>query len=140
MDQIIPKKIALFINNKTVPHPEYQPVEIHQIQFIESGSVDDLFCNCLEYFSNPEQLLIDIVKKIKYGGILTIEGIEIYDVVRDILVGIIQPVDINSWLYNGRQSTVSSIQICGFFKQAGFTVLNKDVDNKHYLVRAQRNA
>lgn len=139
MDQVIPKKIALFINGKTEPHPEYQPIEINQIQFIEAGSVDCLFCNCLNYFANPEQILIELMKRIKYGGEITVEGDEIYEVVRDILVGAIEITDINTYLYEGKNSASSGVYMGQLLKDNGFSILEKDIDNRRFMVKGKRN-
>lgn len=139
MDNGLQKKIAIFINEKTEPHPEYQPIEIHQLQFIEGGSIDQLFCNCLNYFTNPKDILVEIAKRVKYNGEIIIEGDEIYDIVRNISIGEIDINNVNDYLYNGRQSVISSIQVTDILRKNRFFILEQEIDNLRFMVKATRN-
>jgi hypothetical protein len=139
MQNQIYKKLAIYLEGKTVPHPEYAPLKLQDLNEIEDYSIDDIYCNCLEYVTNPIGLLNDLTKKISGNGQLTVEAYEIFLIARNIAVGIINISDINNLLYMGKISCVNMIQISELLVDNGFEILDRDIDSMKFVIISKRN-
>lgn len=137
--QNISTAISVFLEEKTIPHPEYQPIKLQDLKSVPDYFIKILHVNCLEYVNNPLALLENLCQKLANGGQIIIEGSEIYSICRNITVGIISLADVNTILYNGKVSACSIVIIDQFLSENGFKIMDRNIDNQRFMISGAKS-
>jgi len=132
----------------TLSSPENEnQIHIEQLSNILDGSCDTLeLMAILDYYPNRnrQEIFNTAISKIKYGGTISLSGLDIIEVARQIYTGNIQEQEASNILYkegsnNRRCSSSSLMEVINILQASNFTILVKDIDSNAYSVQARRN-
>ena len=108
------------------------------------SSLEDSSCeeievgDCLDYKLSRDEFLKNIVKKLRYGGILRINGIDLDEVIYQHSVGDISFIQMQRFLYGGRMNTDFLGGVFNKLKSLGLTVTNSNLNGSQYFIAAER--
>ena len=116
-------------------------IPINEIDRLENSSCISIhIADCMDYVPLEERiaLLEKSCGKLRFGGELTLSGISVRDVARDIyhMVGTME--QINTALYGGRLSTDLIDNTLKALRDLNFDILNCKIDGHYYSIKAQR--
>ena len=126
-------KISLYIDGQTNPVPGYEPVEISKLEDIVRSSCDSIILDeTLAYLTT--EFIPAILSRVRLNGSIIINGTDINEVARGIMVRLIDSQKLNSLLGAGRQLLFSADDIEALLKNNGFKIINKRVNHYKYSV------
>jgi len=120
-------------------------IHVSQIASITNGSCDNLNLRAsMDYTPHREALLSAAIGKVKYGGTITISGLDAFEVSRQIYVGKLNGQQASEILYkniNGhtRSSCGHILDTIDKLQQHNFTILIKELQDYAYSIQARRN-
>lgn len=114
-------------------------VSLKDCNNIDPSSCTDLFVgDCLDFVDERQKLFEIILSKIRYGGQITITGLDLVDVGRGLFLGQITPVEANNILYKGRVSGDTMRGIIEALQHYKFEIVQQRCHNLYYTVTAVR--
>lgn len=110
------------------------------IKDIIDGSIDQITLGMtLDHVENRNNLLSDVIQKLRYGGTLELTGVDIYDVARGLYICDLTLDDANDILYNGRQSCDTLQNIVHTLEELQLQINLKRIHKYVYYIKATRN-
>ena len=80
----------------------------------------------------------ELVKKIRYGGSITISGSDIYEISRAVMGKNLGLEEAGSLLYDGRYSISNVFDMSARIQSLGLKLVHKRVNNFKYTIIAER--
>ncbi len=133
------KKIHIVFNQEQVTKDH---IHYSQLDMVSDASCDHISVGvCLDYLPVQYriQVLQKILSKLRYEGIIEVEGTDIIEVSRLIYYGGLVSEDMCSTLYNGKQSIDSINNFVNLLEQLGLYIITKQIDGLSYYIKAKRN-
>jgi hypothetical protein len=129
--------IYLHDSNSVIPIPEeYQGVtmNISSLVDIPEASCSELY---VEGTFFNEKTLIDIIKKIRIAGKITITGPDIIEISRSILCGYLTEKDVRNLISPG-EVLYSCLEIISALERGGLEIISKRINHNRFAVIAER--
>ena len=131
------------IYNKNQKQEKDSYVEIH---YSDINRLDDAIAteikiiDTIDYIENPELLINDIIKKMRYGCLLTILATDVLCIADKILCGNSNINEIRLSLYYGKKSISHYEHIKNILEQQGLIIdlINLDKQTNKYLILARK--
>lgn len=128
-------KTIIVTHNK----PKEGEINPQDIENIIDGSIDVIGLGpTLDYVEKRDQLLTDIVKKLRYNGTIELVGSDVFDIARGLYVCELNLDDAHNFLYNGRQSCDTLQNVVNTLEELGLKVNIKRIHKFTYYVKATR--
>jgi hypothetical protein len=105
------------------------------------GSLENLnLGHVIDTVPYPERdnVLRGLINKLRYGGTISIEGVDLEEINRAMYQGYLEVNDANGLLYNQRRSASSMNEVISLFHSLNLKVIHKRCNNYLYYVKAQR--
>jgi hypothetical protein len=110
--------------NKT----EFGHITIDELMALPAASVQDIECqDVLDYL--PEDALIKVLSRIKHGGSILIDGVDLVEVNRGIITRSLELGAASQLLYSGRLRTLTIQTVLNVLTQSKFTIILKKCNN-----------
>lgn len=117
--------------------PDYTNKSTREFRELENSVCTDIMIDgTLEYLNNDYFPLV--LKKLRYGGKVTIIGSELNSVIRAYELGNIQLEQFNGFIAGGRIQTMPVSLLLEKIKAAGLNVMTVSLQNLKYYVTAER--
>ena len=117
----------------------YESIDLSEIGEINNSSCDEVFVgDCLDFIEQRTDFGTELIKKIAYGGTITIVGVDVFEMSRAVEVRQIDLPAINAILYNHRCSISSVGNVVSWVRQLGLNVISQRVSDFKYTVIAKR--
>lgn len=116
-------------------------IPINEIDRLENSSCVSIhLADCMDYVPLEERtkLLEKVCGKLRFGGQLTVSGVSIRSVARDIHYMVSTMEQLNATLYGGRLSTDLMDNTLRALREFDFDVVNCKIDGHYYSIKAQR--
>ena len=131
------KKAYIHDTTNQIPIPE----EFNQCA-IDFSMVNDIpDASCLEMFVSAtmfdEQQLLNILKKIRRSGKITITGPDLYEISRNVLIAYLSEKDVRS-LIKPQEKLYTCIELGFLLEQYKFKVTQKRVNHNRFYITAER--
>lgn len=118
---------------------DFIPQTLDNIQKIEDSICTELYVgNILDYYANRQDLLVMLIKKVRYNGIIIINGDDLYDIVQKFYLGKITNEQANAMFFSGKQSLDTPEHLSKLIKMYGYTVDIINIENGKYSIQARR--
>lgn len=118
---------------------EDNQISINQLDEITNASIDDIrLGNTLDYVSNRNDALRDVLSKLRYGGSIEILGVDIYDVGRGLAFCGLDLQEANKLLYEGKQSVDTLQNVTATLQSLELEILIKRIHKYVYFIKAKR--
>jgi len=136
--------VKLYITIQSQEFPDGQNVfgpNIFKLDGVDTSSCDEIVAKDIldnidiEY---REQVLANIVSKLRHRGRLTLTGVEAKYVSKSYVLNMLSTSQLNELLYNGRLSTSSIQDVVNFLENHGLKVTTKRIMNYQWLVIGER--
>lgn len=133
--------------NLVFAHPKYEPVvqpqqtrvTIENLPSIDDGSCPEIILSdTLDFVYNREEVLQEVVKKLKYGGTIVINGVDINLTAKGIVTGRIQLPEIKELMYNQKLSTDNLDNMLNNLRMLGLEPQTYNIQGYFYSVTARR--
>lgn len=120
--------------------PDYELFAIEELEKLPDACCTGMYTSSLDYIINRFQVLSEMIKKLRYGASIIIEGIDILDVARNLHIGALSVDEANTLLYcNGNSNSCDTlINVVDFLQQQGLKIKHKRMVNNRYSVEAVR--
>jgi hypothetical protein len=128
--------IVANVNDKTPDN--YIKITLDSLQNIPDSVADEIYCPIFDWINGQEQFLALLVKKLKYGGKLTITGTDISMVCDGVMYGRLQIIEAKQFLYNGRAQTNTLMETQSLFVKYGLIVGTIEYENFSYKIEGNR--
>jgi len=133
------KKIEIVLEGLTVADTGYHRIPLKDMGAVVDGSVDDIMIqDLLDYVDRPEELLNSIIKKIRYGGRLTITGTDITEIFRAYSTGGLSLDQTAQLIYNGKRQTTSATELSDKLRQRGLSIITVRTNYYKYAIIVER--
>ena len=134
------KHIELYVDDQ---HPQIndniQYVHLTHIQSVDNASCVELEVNnCLDYALERDEILQVIINKLRYGGILKINGIDLDEIMYNAVAGNINISQLQQLLYSGKMSADTYENTIQKLQQAQLTITNETLNDNQYFITAKR--
>lgn len=137
-------RIELYVGDQeNSQHPQLndnvQYVHLTHVQTIDNASCMEIEVgNCLDYVLERDQLLSIIISKLRYGGIIKLNGTNLEEVMYNASVGKLNTPQVQQWLYSGRLSVDSYSAMITKLTQSQLTIINDSFGDNQYFLTAKR--
>ena len=133
-------KIELFVDKN---HPQVNAnikyVHLTHLQTIDNASCFKIEANdCLDFSLGRDEFLGVIVSKLRYNGILNINGIDLQDVIFHGSTGMLDISQLQKLLYQGKLSADSFEQMRDKLQKLGLTIISYTINQNQYFITAKR--
>ena len=128
-------------------HPKYEPivlpeqtrVTLDQLESIDDGSCPEIILSdTLDYVENRDEVLQSIVKKLQYGGIIVINGVDLNLSAKAIVTGRLNLQDARDLMYNKKLSVDTLENILNNLSYLGLETKKCKIQGYFYSVTAKR--
>ena len=111
-----------------------------QLVLIENNSCEEIIAeNTLDNLSNPQEYLIEAIKKLRGNGIIRLSGNDIVEISKNIITGTMTIDAANQVLYaTGRKSINNMFKLIAILEQAGLKIIDKRLFGVQYFIRGQK--
>jgi len=133
-DNVVEKRI--YVGELSNYKEGYEHCYMDHLEDLYDGSIGEIWCDALEY--SVEEILGDLLKKIKHGGKISLEGADLYEIIRDGFNRYLSYNDIIIKLYGGKNRIYSVGQIVEKLEKVNFKIIKKRVNNYIWFVEAIR--
>jgi hypothetical protein len=133
-------KTIIFIPNITIVNDIGNQVSIQDVNTITDGSCRELILyDCIDYIDHRQKinLLNLLLSKVRYGGELIIEGTDLVEVSRSLIIGQINLDDTRKLLYKANNLSTCE-EMSSLLESRGFSIIHRRVNNYVYTIRAKR--
>jgi len=121
------------------PPEGWNKCRINQLQDFQNAWFDEIVVDAaIDFESNRIEAMKIIISKMRYGAKLTLQGIDINEMARDIFYGTIDIIKANELMFGGRLSCVNLNTVCGDLENFGLTITSSSIKNNSYIVVATR--
>ena len=137
-------RVELYVGDpENSQHPQLndniQYIHLTHVQTIDNASCMEIEVgSCLDYVLERDQLLSIIISKLRYGGIVKLDGTNLEEVMYNASVGKLNTPQVQQLLYSGRLSADSYSATIAKLKMAQLTILNDNFGNNQYFITAKR--
>lgn len=117
------------------------PITLEELSMIEEGSCEYIdINNYLDFipYQERDKVLSVVLKKIKHGGKVSIDGFEIVAIAQFICNYKLDIDNANDVLFNGRKSCVQLNDLLKRVAEHGFVFSMVKIDSCKYFVEAER--
>ncbi len=135
------KIVVTHPNLQSVIEPDEIQVPVQELERVDSSSCISLhLADCMDYVPPNERgrLLSLAIDKLRYGGEITISGTDLIAVGQQINHGIMNLVQANVYLFQGRLSASTINDVVAYLKKVGIEIINAKIDNLYYSIKARR--
>lgn len=119
----------------------YEEIDIQNISQIDDASCEHIQLNeCLDYvrFDERQKLLQEVIKKLRYGGNIEIQGVDLLSLSNNLKNGRMTTKDINKIYLNGRKSNDTLRSTVGDVQSSGITIEMTKIDDPLYYIKGKR--
>lgn len=118
---------------------DYQLIPIDQLQSIPPASCNAIYVgDCCDYFPNREEILQTILSKLRYGGELLIDGIDLLMLCRGVSNGTVQQKDAKNLLFNKKQSCSTIKDTSDLLIRTNLSIVESRLMQCRYSIKAVR--
>jgi len=120
----------------------FEDCEIKSLQ--ELAKIPDSTCvlinlaDCLEFVTNPQEVLAAACKKLRYGGNIIVEGTDTTEICKRLLSGIASHDVATELLWSGRQTCFDMNDMEQNVTSFGLAIIHSRLAQYKYLIRAER--
>lgn len=119
---------------------DYTSFKLEELNQLEDSICTELYIgDILDYHINRNEVLVMLIKKLRYGGTIVIHGVDIYTMALQLYTGIINGQQATQMLYSGRQSASTMEDVCSILRQCGLHILNVNISQHIYSITAHRH-
>jgi hypothetical protein len=133
-------RIELYINdNYPQINENVQYVHPRHLQSVDNASCMEIEAgNCLDYILERYQVLLSLIEKLRYNGVLKINGINLDDILHKATFGHLNIQQTQQLLYNGRLSADTHRNMIQILQKHGLTVTHEVITDNQYFITAIR--
>ncbi len=133
-------KIAIYLPGIFEPKAnDLEQVDLSEIGSLDDGAYQEIFVDsCLDFVEERNKFVQELVKKIRYGGSITISGSDIYEISRAVMGKNLGLEEAGSLLYDGRYSISNVFDMSARIQSLGLKLVHKRVNNFKYTIIAER--
>ncbi len=114
---------------------------MNELEKVPAAIATELLCeDVLDFVPNRLEFLGKLLSKLRYGGKISLVGIDIDEVARSLMNRQINVDVAANFLYSGRLSGSCVGDMTNILEQNGIKVLTTRLQNNHYYILAERNA
>jgi len=125
--------------DNTATFEDCKLVKVLDLNSIPDGSCRLLYLgNCGDFVQNKDEVLGKSVKKLRYGGHIIVEGIDLSEVSYGLFHNIISLQDAQNLIFQGRSSCSTISETVNQLQYYNLTILKSRLMQYKYLVRAER--
>lgn len=120
--------------------PDYETFEVTNLNKLPDASCTGLYTSSLDSMPDRYAVLTEMIKKLRYGASLVIEGVDVLDVARNLHIGALPIEEANTLLYNkGTSVSCDTIfNLIDFCQSLGLNIKHKRIINNRYSIEAVR--
>lgn len=119
-------------NNDKVLHYE-------QLDSIQDSSILSInLQNTLDYIDNRPICLQKCIQKLRKNGTLELEGLDVLEIAKQVVIGQLTIDDINKLLYNNKKSIDNLFKLLNYLSELSMTIIDKRLNNCTYYIKAQK--
>ena len=113
---------------------------LNQVDKLSNGKFDKVYISdILDFVEERKVVLAEVVKKLRYGGVIEIHGIDIYDLCNGMQYGRVSAEDFNKMVLGKNRRSLDTIyNVVHMLSELGIKVLDKRINNWKYFIRAER--
>jgi len=109
------------------------------VQQVPSSAATVIDCqDSLDYVMNQIETLSVVVSKLRYGGRITLHGLDLYELSLRLLRGEVNLQETSNLIYNGRQSSTGLLDVMHKLEQLGLTIQIGRLNEIEYYISAER--
>lgn len=133
-------RVEFYIDDQ---HPQIND-NIQYLHLTHAQSLDNAGCieidlhNCLDYTMERDQILQIAISKLRYNGVLRINGIDLDMVMYNAISGNLNIQQAQQLLYSGKLSADTYENVVAKLKQAQLTIINESLTDNQYFIAAKR--
>ena len=117
---------------------DYDKIDLSEIGSLDDAAYEEIYVDsCLDFIPQRKEFAKEIVRKLRYGGKITISGSEIYEIARGSMNRSLTLEETNSMIYNGRYSISSVFDMVASLQQLGLKIIHKRVNDFKYTIVAE---
>jgi len=133
-------KIEIYLPGVFEPETnDYDKIDLSEIGSLDDAAYEEIYVDsCLDFIPQRKEFAKEIVRKLRYGGKITISGSEIYEIARGSMNRSLTLEETNSMIYNGRYSISSVFDMVASLQQLGLKIIHKRVNDFKYTIVAER--
>lgn len=135
------KIVVTHPNLQSIIEPDQIQVPMQELEGIDNASCISLhLADCMDYVPPEERgkLLSIAIDKLRYGGEITVSGTDLISVGQQINHGIMNLIQANVCLFQGRLSGSTINDVIAYIKKVGIEIINAKIDNLYYSIKARR--
>ena len=129
---------------KQIQAQEVEQTDIFKFTLENIQQVEDSICtslyigNVLDYHTNRDEVLLMLIKKVRYDGTIIIYGADIIAVTYALTMGHINEQQASVLFYDEKKSCTSIEYMKNLLINTGMNITKADIFNHQYCITAQR--
>ena len=133
-------RIEVYIDDQ---HPQIND-NVQYIHLSHIKSIDNASCieieigNCLDYALERNEILQVAISKLRYNGVLNMNGIDLDEIMYNAVAGKINTQQLQQLLYSGKMSADTYENTINQLQQAQLTITNETLSDNQYFITAKR--
>ena len=136
-------KIAITHPNlKSILAKDESPVSLQDLNAgVENASCSSIhLADCMDYVppSERSKVLATALKKLRYGGDISISGTDLIAVCQHMSSGVMSIIQANASLFEGRLSASTITDVLETLKEMGLEIVNAKIEGMYYSIKARR--
>ena len=133
-------RVELYVSEQ---HPQINDgikyIHLTHIQSIDNASCMEIEVgNCLDYALERNEILQVIISKLRYNGTLQINGIDLTEIMYNVVSGNLNLPQVQQLLYAGKLSAGTYENTKQQLQQANLTIINETLVDNQYFFTAKR--
>lgn len=123
--------------NKEIDREYLLCADINKVE--NNSCMEIILTDILDYISQRNEFLMICLNKLRHNGTLSLSGIDIVEISKQIFFGQITIDEANYILYNGKASSDNLFKLINFFDNSNmYTVIDKRLTNYTYFIKVQK--
>ena len=132
-------KIIISDKELEIKDDDFKVISPSQIGSVQDSSCTEIqLLDTLDYYAERETLLKSVIEKVRYGGQISISGLDGYLLSRKTVFGECSIESMSKSLYDGRQSISSIHNMRQFFDELGWKHISSNYRGESYNIVQER--
>lgn len=134
-------KIQIVYNNEDVlTKDDFAPTRLEALPEIEDASCTAIRLGQVLDFAAEREIILDtIVSKLRYNGVVFVEGLDLISLGHSIVYGQFTDTEASELLYNNKRASISDMAATtNILTQRGLHIKTKNLDGSYFFIEAKR--
>ena len=132
-------KLIITLEPKQINNARFKIIHPNEIDKIEDSSCLECHITCLDYLNNTFDFMHKCIQKLRNQGKLTLIGLDIIEISKQLISGRLSIEEVNKLLYQGKQSIDNLFRVKLFLLSSKMTIEDIRLNNIIYNITAIKN-